>query len=58
MITLPPVAVTLYKAWLRSRLDRYNRQLEVIAAQRENDFLAERVLHKQVVTVRSKLHSL
>jgi hypothetical protein len=58
MIKLPPVIITLYKAWLRSRLDRYKRALEVIAAQRENDFHAERVLHKQVVTVRSKLQSL
>ena len=58
MINPPPVLITLYKAWLRSRLDRYTRALEVIAAQRENDFQAERVLHQQVVTVRSKLHSL
>ena len=58
MIKLPPVVVTLYKAWLRARLDRYARELEVIAAQRENDFQVERVLHKQVVTLRSKLHSL
>jgi len=58
MIKLPPVVITLYKAWLRARLDRYARELEVIAAQRENDFQVERVLHKQVVTLRSKLHSL
>jgi hypothetical protein len=58
MIKLPPLAVAIYKAYLRSRLDRYTRALEVIAAQRENDFHAERMLHKEVVVVRSKLHSL
>ena len=58
MIKLPPFVVTLYKAWLRARLEAYTRALDVIAAQRENDFQAERMLHKQVVVVRSKLHSL
>jgi hypothetical protein len=58
MIKPPPVVIKLYKAWLRARLDRYARELDVIAAQRENDFQVERVLHKQVVTLRSKLHSL
>lgn len=58
MINPPPVVITLYKAWLRARLDRYTRELDVIAAQRENDFQVERVLHKRVMTLRSKLHSL
>jgi predicted hotdog family 3-hydroxylacyl-ACP dehydratase len=58
MIKLPPLAIVVYKAYLRSRLERYTRALEVIAAQRENDFHAERVLHKEVVVTRSKLHSL
>jgi hypothetical protein len=48
----------LYKAWLRSRLDNYNRSLTAIAAQRENDFHAERMLHRAVSNTRSKLQSL
>ena len=58
MPKLPPLLNTVYKAWLRARLERYTRALEVIAAQRENDFHAERVLHREVVVTRSKLHSL
>ncbi len=52
------ITVLLYRAYLRSRLERYTRDLQAIAAQRENDFQAEKILHKAVVTVRSKLHSL
>lgn len=48
----------LYKAWLRSRLDTYARHLQAIAAQRENDFHAERLLHRAVSATRSKLQSL
>ncbi|WP_174999193.1 hypothetical protein [Rugamonas aquatica] len=58
MVNLPPFVTVLYKAWLRARLERYMRALDAIAAQRENDFHAERVLHKEVVLLRSKLHSL
>ena len=48
----------LYKAWLRSRLDMHTRSLQTIAAQRENDFHAERILHREVSAMRSKLQSL
>jgi hypothetical protein len=48
----------LYKAWLRVRLDAYKRHLHAIAAQRENDFHAERILHRAVSATRSKLQSL
>jgi hypothetical protein len=48
----------LYKAWLRVRLDSYNRNLQAIAAQRENDFHAERLLHRAVSHTRAKLQSL
>ena len=58
MFKLMPIATPLYKAYLRSRLNRYTRALQIIAAQRENDFHAERILHREVVAVRSKLHSL
>lgn len=58
MLALPPFALALYKAYLRARLERCTRALEVIAAQRENDFHAERILHREVVQVRSKLRSL
>lgn len=53
-----PIALMVYKAYLRSRLDRYTRDLQAIAAQRENDFHAERILHREVVAMRSKLQSL
>lgn len=48
----------VYKAWLRSRLDNYTRSLHAIAVQRENDFHAERMLHRAVSATRSKLQSL
>ncbi|MDC8758568.1 hypothetical protein [Janthinobacterium fluminis] len=53
-----PIATLVYRAYLRSRLARYTRDLQAIAAQRENDFYAEKILHREVVAVRSKLHSL
>lgn len=55
---LQPLTRRLYKAWLRSRLDNYTRSLHAIAVQRENDFHAERILHRAVSTTRSKLQSL
>jgi hypothetical protein len=48
----------IYRAWLRSRLDNYTRSLHIIAAQRENDFHAERILHRAISATRSKLQSL
>jgi hypothetical protein len=47
-----------YRAWLRVRLDSYQRSLHAIAAQRENDFHAERLLHRAISSTRSKLQSL
>jgi uncharacterized protein YecT (DUF1311 family) len=46
------------RAWLRYRLDAYQRSLHVIAAQRENDFHAERHLHRAISATRSRLQSL
>jgi hypothetical protein len=57
-VSAKPLVVKLYRAYLRSRLERYTRDLQAIAEQRENDFQAERILHQAVVSVRSKLHSL
>jgi hypothetical protein len=57
-ISVKTIISRLYKAWLRVRLDSYHRHLQAIAAQRENDFHAERLLHKAVSTTRSKLQSL
>jgi hypothetical protein len=48
----------LYKAWLRSRLEVHTRNLQNIAAQRENDFHAERILHREMSVMRAKLQSL
>jgi hypothetical protein len=58
MTKLPSLAIIVYKAYLRSRLDRCTRALQVIAAQRENDFQAERMINKEAGAVRSKLQSL
>lgn len=57
-INVKPLTSRLYKAWLRSRLDTHSRSLQMIAAQRENDFHAERILHREVSEMRSKLQSL
>jgi len=47
-----------YRVWLRARIDGYTRNLHAIAAQRENDFHAERLLHRALSTTRAKLQSL
>ena len=52
------ITTRVYKAYLRSRLERYRRDLQTIAVQRENDMHAERILHREVSAVRSKLQSL
>jgi hypothetical protein len=52
------ITTLIYRAWLRSRLDNYTRSLHIIAAQRENDFYAERMLHRAISATRSKLQSL
>ena len=57
-ISAIPLATIVYKAYLRSRLQRFTRDLQFIAAQRENDFYAERILHREVIEMRSKLQSL
>jgi hypothetical protein len=49
---------SLMRAWLRYRLDTYTRCLHTIAAQRENDFQAERILHRAISATRSRLQSL
>jgi hypothetical protein len=57
-LSVKPIKRILYRAWLRSRLENYTRSLHAIAAQRENDFHAERILHRAISTTRSKLQSL
>jgi len=49
---------TCQRTWLQYRLDTYRRSLHAIAAQRENDFHAERLLHRAISTTRSRLQSL
>jgi len=46
------------RAWLHYRLKACTRCLYTIAAQRENDFHAERLLHREISTTRSRLQSL
>jgi hypothetical protein len=57
-LSVKPIKRLFYRAWLRSRLETYTRSLHTIAAQRENDFQAERILHRAISTTRSKLQSL
>jgi hypothetical protein len=57
-LLLQAITRVIYRAWLRSRLDNYTRSLHIIAAQRENDFHAERILHRAISATRSKLQSL
>jgi hypothetical protein len=57
-LSFKPITRMVYRAWLRSRLDNYTRSLHIIAAQRENDFYAERMLHRAISATRSKLQSL
>jgi hypothetical protein len=49
---------TWTRAWLRYQLNSYTRCLHAIAAQRENDFHAERMLHRAISATRSRLQSL
>lgn len=57
-LSVKPITRIIYRTWLRSRLDNYTRSLHIIAAQRENDFHAERILHRAISATRSKLQSL
>ena len=57
-LSVKPIKRMFYRAWLRSRLENYTRGLHAIAAQRETDFHAERILHRAISTTRSKLQSL
>jgi predicted NBD/HSP70 family sugar kinase len=45
----------LYRAYLRFLLNRYTRELQVLAAQRANDALAEQVLTREAEQVRARL---
>jgi hypothetical protein len=57
-LNVKPIKRMVYRAWLRSRLENYTRSLHAISAQRENDFYAERILHRAISATRSKLQSL
>jgi len=46
------------RLWLRYRLDACQRSLHAMTAQRENDFHAERLLHRDISAMRSRLQSL
>jgi ABC-type transport system involved in cytochrome c biogenesis permease subunit len=55
----PPLIPTIvYRAYLHARLQRCSRALQVLAAQRANDALAEHWLTREAESVRSKLQSL
>ncbi|WP_426165194.1 hypothetical protein [Pseudoduganella sp. R-34] len=45
----------VYRVYLRLLLDRYTRELQVLAAQRANDALAEQVLTHEAEQVRARL---
>jgi hypothetical protein len=45
----------VYRVYLRFLLSRYTRELQVLAAQRANDALAEQVLTREAEQVRARL---
>jgi len=45
----------VYRVYLRFLLNRYTRELQVLAAQRANDALAEQVLTREAEQVRARL---
>lgn len=45
----------IYRAYLRFRLSRCVRELQVLAAQRANDALAEQLLTREAEQVRARL---
>jgi hypothetical protein len=50
--------IPCYRAYLRFRLSRCVRQLQVLAAQRANDALAEQLLRREADQVRARLSTL
>ena len=60
--SIKPIGACVGRAWMRAwlhyRLNSYTRCLHTIAAQRENDFHAERLLHRAISATRSRLQSL
>lgn len=53
-----PIVLRFRTVWLRFRIDAYSRQLQHIWAQRENDYEAERLLHRELCAARTKLRAL
>lgn len=53
-----PLLLRIRTAYLRFPMDASSRRLSSIAAQRANDFEAERVLHRHLCGVRAMLHQL
>lgn len=56
--TVHPIGLRIRTVWLSLRIDAYSRQLHSIWAQRENDYEAERVLQRDLCSVRSELRKL
>lgn len=57
-ITLHSLVLRARTAWLRIQVDAYSRQLHSIGVQRENDFQAERILHRNISAARTELRDL
>lgn len=58
VVDIKTILFGLHRTWLRARLDACARSLQSIEAQRANDFHAERVLHRKMSEMRSKLRAL
>lgn len=52
------ISVAVHRAYLRFRLSRCMRELQVLAAQQANDALAEQVLTREAEQVRARLQLL
>ena len=52
------IPTMLYRVYLRERLTRCTRDLQVLAAQRANDVLAEQLITREAERVRARLRAL
>jgi hypothetical protein len=57
-LSMSPLKKWLMRKWLQSNIKGWERDLEVIARQRANDFAAESVIQREIAFARSDLNDL
>lgn len=50
-----PLLRAIKRAWLQHNIDGWQRDIEQIQAQRENDLRAERTIAREIINARSQL---